>query len=83
MDWNAELPSGTDVSLRIRTAPTEDGLALARWGGPFRARPSDLSLPPGPVSGDRFAELELTLESGGTSTSPRIESLTVQYNCPF
>jgi len=83
VDWNADLPSGTDVSLRIRTAATEDELAGARWVGPYRSRPSDLALPPGPVSGERFAELELTLESGGTSTSPRIENLTVQYNCPF
>jgi hypothetical protein len=35
------------------------------------------------VSGEALAELELTLESGGTPTSPRIERLTVQYNCPL
>jgi streptogramin lyase len=83
VDWSAELPPGTEVSLRIRTAPTEAELPTARWVGPFRSRPTDLALPPGPVSGDRFAELELSLSSGGTTSSPRIERLTVQYNCPF
>lgn len=83
VDWSADVPPGTDVSLRMRTARSEDELAVARWIGPFRARPSDLELPPGPVSGERFAELELTLDSGGTGTSPRIDRLVVQYNCPL
>jgi hypothetical protein len=83
VDWSADLPAGTDASLRIRTAPTEADLPAARWVGPFRSRPTDLTLPPGPISGDRFAELELTLDSGGTTSSPRIERLTVQYNCPL
>ena len=83
VDWSADTPPGTSVSLRIRTATTEADLAMARWVGPFRDRPSELELPPGPVSGERFAELELTLDSGGTMTSPRIDRLTVQYNCPL
>lgn len=83
VDWTGDVPAGTDASLRIRTATSEADLAMARWVGPFRGRPSELELPPGPVSGERFAELELTLDSGGTTSSPRIESLTVQYNCPL
>jgi len=83
VDWSADVPPGTDVSLRIRTARTEDELTTARWVGPFRTRPTDLELSPDPVSGERFAELELTLDSGGTGTSPRIDRLSVQYNCPL
>ncbi|MFO0709892.1 MAG: MopE-related protein [Sandaracinus sp.] len=83
VDWSADVPPGTDLSLRVRTANTEAELATARWVGPFRARPTDLELPPGPVSGERFAELELTLDSGGSTASPRVEQLVVQYNCPF
>jgi streptogramin lyase len=83
VEWSADTPPGTAVSLRVRTAPTEAELETARWVGPFRDRPSELELPPGPVSGEALAELELTLESGGTPTSPRIERLTVQYNCPL
>jgi streptogramin lyase len=83
VEWSADTPPGTSVSLRVRTASTEADLAMARWVGPFRDRPSELEMPPGPVSGERFAEIELTLDSGGTMTSPRIDRLTVQYNCPL
>lgn len=83
VEWSADAPPGTSVSLRVRTAATESELEMARWVGPFRDRPSELELPPGPVSGERYAELELTLDSGGTMTSPRIDRLTVQYNCPL
>lgn len=83
VDWSADVPPGTSVSLRIRTASTPEGLRDARWVGPFRSRPTDLALPPGPVESERFAELELSLDSGGTDRSPRVEELVVQYHCAF
>ncbi len=80
--WDATVPAGTRVELRVRVAGTAADLARATWIGPFTARPTELAMPPGPVPTARFFELELQLYSDGGARSPSIDSLTVQYNCP-
>jgi hypothetical protein len=83
MAWNADVPAGTSVTMRARTAPTEAALRGASWVGPFTSRPSDLTAMPGPLGTGPFLEVELHLESGGTGASPEISNLVVQYNCPL
>ncbi|MCB9597504.1 MAG: hypothetical protein H6719_32585 [Sandaracinaceae bacterium] len=83
LDWTASVPSGSRVEVRARTADRERDLSAATWVGPFTMRPTDLALPPGPVSPLRYLELEITLFSDDERTSPRITDVTVQFNCPI
>lgn len=83
MTWNADLPAGTSVTMRLRTARNEAALRSAPWVGPFTVRPTDLTAMPGPLGTDPWLEVELHLESGGTGASPEISNLVVQYNCPL
>jgi outer membrane protein assembly factor BamB len=81
--WNARLPAGTRVELRVRTADTVAALSARPWIGPFATVPvTELSLPPGPVGGGAILELEVSLLSDGGAASPAIDDLVVQYNCP-
>lgn len=82
IDWNANVPAGTRVEVRARTADQVTDLRTATWVGPFTTRPTDLMMAPGPLGQQRYMELEITLISDG-STSPTIRNLTVQYNCPI
>lgn len=82
VDWVADVPPGTRVEIRARTASNAAELTTATWRGPFTSRPSDLMAPPGPVGNGRLMELELQLFSDGASASPSVSELTVQINCP-
>jgi streptogramin lyase len=82
VSWNATVPAGTRVELRARTADRVVDLATATWVGPFASRPTDLMSPPGPIGTGRHVEIEIQLYSDGAATSPSIDDVTIQYNCP-
>jgi streptogramin lyase len=82
VDWSTNVPAGTRLELRVRTADRVADLRTATWIGPFTSRPTELALPPGPVPRQRFMELEISLVSDGAA-SPTIRDLTVQLNCPI
>ncbi len=82
VDWVADVPAGTRVELRARTASRSEDLAAATWRGPLTARPTELMLPPGPIGSGRFLELEIQLFSEGGSVSPSVSEVSVQLNCP-
>lgn len=80
--WSASVPAGTRIELRARTADRLEELRGETWIGPFTARPTDLTMAPGPVGSGRYLEMEIQLHSGGGASSPAIEELIVQFNCP-
>jgi hypothetical protein len=80
--WNASTPGMSMVDVRVRSASTRSGLATAPWVGPFTTTPSELLLPPGPVDTERFLEVEVNLVSDDAMRSPRVTSVSVQFNCP-
>ncbi|GAB5546597.1 MAG: hypothetical protein SangKO_063570 [Sandaracinaceae bacterium] len=82
LDWDASVPRGTRVEVRVRSADRELDLGSATWIGPFTARPTELALPPGPVPQRRFMELEISLISDDETSTPSIRDITVQFNCP-
>lgn len=82
VDWVADVPAGTRVELRARTAMRLEDLASAAWVGPFTSRPTELTLPPGPIGTGSFLEVEVQLFSEGGSVSPSVSELSVQLNCP-
>jgi len=81
--WDASTPGPTEVQVRVRAAATRAELGSTPWIGPFRTTPSDLVLPPGPVGPERFLEVEVMLVSGDERSTPRVRSVSVQYNCPI
>ncbi|MDH5490789.1 MAG: hypothetical protein OEY14_02335, partial [Myxococcales bacterium] len=82
LSWDAELPAGSRLSLRLRSAASLLELQTAPWLGPFDSQPADLLLPPGPVPSLRFLEVELMLVSDDGATSPRVLDVSIRYNCP-
>lgn len=83
LTWDANVPRGSRVEVRVRSADRLVDLGAAPWIGPYTARPTELDAPPGPVPPRRYLELEITLISEDERTSPRITDLTVQFNCPI
>ncbi|HJL31785.1 MAG TPA: MopE-related protein, partial [Polyangiaceae bacterium LLY-WYZ-15_(1-7)] len=81
LSWEARVPSGTAVEVRARTADTPEGLRSAEWIGPWRAEPVNLGEPPGPLPQRRYLELEVSLTSEDESATPRLDTVSVQYNC--
>lgn len=79
--WRGEVPAGTAVELRARTASSVEELADAPWVGPWTQSPVDLNAPPGPLPASRFLEVELTLRSLDGATAPRVESVGIAYSC--
>jgi sugar lactone lactonase YvrE len=81
LTWDADTPGATRVEARVRSASSSAGLPSAPFIGTFTESPSELMLMPGPVPPLRFLEIEIRLIADG-SLSPRVRSVTVQYNCP-
>ncbi len=79
--WDADVPEGTRLEIRLRSAAERGDLAVALWVGPLATQPVDLTmlgLPRG-----RFLEVELALVSEGGRRSPNVRSVTVQVDCPL
>jgi DNA-binding beta-propeller fold protein YncE len=80
---DADLQGGR-IELRARTADTPEGLAAARFVGPFSGDDSiDLQAAPGPLDEQRFLELEAREVSGDGHSSPSLRELVVQLHCPL
>lgn len=82
LSFDATVPAATRVEIRLRSADTRLGLADAAWLGPFTGSPADLTMAPGPIPPRRFLEVEATLISEDESRSPRLDTVSVQLNCP-
>lgn len=82
LSFDATIPTATRVELRVRAADTRLGLREAPWLGPFASSPANLAAPPGPVPPRRFLEVEATLVSEDESRTPRLDTVSVQLNCP-
>lgn len=72
LDYTADLPGGTSIKFRTRTAETESGLTAAAWSQYFTANGSAITSPQG-----RWIEVESTLETTNTKITPVLHDLTV------
>jgi streptogramin lyase len=89
--WEADVPAGTRLTFRVRTADTREALPAADWIG-VAGVPSDMSpasiqealMAAGIMSG-RFLEIEVVLHAERRSTteiiSPRLRRLEVGHYC--
>lgn len=87
--YDVELPLGTRVSFRARTADTAEDLARASWHGIGFATDVGSSLDVGrvfdasDVPHGRLAEVEVVLESGAASAgvTPRVRAVQLNHEC--
>jgi hypothetical protein len=86
--FDAEVPDGTRLTFRARTAETREGLAMAGWSalGDVPGTSSPIELEPilgggGRVPG-RWLELEAQLAAYPGAGTPRLRSLEVTFACP-
>ena len=81
--WDANVPMGTSLGLRARTADTLAGLAAAPWIGSWKTSPADLSKPPGPVAPNpgSFLQVEFDLSTQDPQISPALKGFQIAYDC--
>lgn len=90
--FDADIPAGTSVSFRVRTAATRDALDAAEWiqvgSAPPETSPLDIAtaLMDAGVEPEAFLMLEIVLAAERMSTTevitPRVSSSDVTHVCP-
>ncbi len=77
--WEGDVPAGTSVELRARTAGAREALPGATWAGPWSESPADLS----ELDAGGVLEMELALRSLDGTVAPRITGVEATYACPI
>lgn len=72
LSYNAEIPQGTSISFRTRTAESQSGLSSSAWSIPFTQNDTPITSPAG-----RWIEVEVTLATSITNVTPVLHDLTV------
>ena len=90
--FDADIPAGTSVSFRVRTAGTRDALDAAEWvqvgSAPPETSPLDIAtaLMEAGIEPQQFLMLEIVLAAERMSTTevitPRVSSSNVTHVCP-
>ncbi|MFT5357101.1 MAG: hypothetical protein ACI9KE_004332 [Polyangiales bacterium] len=90
--FDADIPAGTSVSFRVRTASTRDALDAAEWvqvgSAPPETSPLDIAtaLMDAGVEPEAFLMIEIVLSAERMSTTevitPRVSSTDVTHVCP-
>ncbi len=73
--WDAEMPEGTSVKLRIREAATEDEIEDATWSNYYTESSSEIDGQA--ING--FVQYETLLETTDTSKTPFLRSVTLTF----
>ena len=83
LSYDAQLPRGTRLQIRLRTAPTRGRLSSARWSAPLDGTPLDLAAGPGALAEERFLEVEARLVSDDRRSTPALRQITIRLHCPI
>jgi len=74
LSWNANVPAGTEVTARVRTAHEQPALAAAAWAGPYNSGAA-LGVPD-----NQWIEIELALRSNdAASVVPAVHDVTLRW----
>ena len=81
--WDANVPTGTALTLRVRGADTLANLTSAPWIGPWKGSPADLSAAPGPLMPNPvgFLQLEFDFTTQDPSISPALKGFQIAWDC--
>jgi len=81
--WNADLPAGSRIEIRLRAASTLEELPGKQWLGPWNDQPIDLFDAPGPIAEGRYLGVEARLVSGPHGGTPVLRNVTFRVHCPI
>ncbi len=73
LTWDETVPSGTDISLRVRTAATQTGLGTASWVN-YAQSGLPMTNDPG-----RWIQYEATLSTTDPLTTPVLHKVSISY----
>jgi hypothetical protein len=81
--WSGDTPTGTAISVRVRSADTVAALSSATWTGTYKTSPADLAVAPGPLSPNpaKFAQVAFELTTTTDGQTPRLKGFQVVYEC--
>jgi len=85
LSWNDTLPANTAMTVKIRSAATQGGLAAATWSDSKNAADTPVNLKTinvGGVTGvpeNQFSEVYITLTTSDGLASPVLSDITEQY----
>ncbi|MFT6627820.1 MAG: DNA-binding beta-propeller fold protein YncE [Flavobacteriales bacterium] len=80
VSWDAMLPEGTEVAVRVRSAPAAGDAPLWReWSERFLGSPVDLSTS---VAPGQLLEVEVRLATEDVDISPLVRSVSVAWQRP-
>jgi streptogramin lyase len=80
---NAEVPAGANIMVEVRTAMTEEALAVTPWQGMFGPFPPDtfpLDLSILPAMDGKYLEVRLWLFSEDKASTPVVKEIQAQFN---
>ncbi len=72
LSFSGDIPNGTSMTFRTRSAEAESGLASAAWSGYITTSGSPVTSPKG-----RWLEVETTLSTSNSANTPTLHELTV------
>ena len=79
LDWDADVPEGTELRFEVRWAADEAGLRAAPWAGP--TGPGSFWLHPGPITAGppaAVAQYRATFVSQTGASSPRLRAVSLR-----
>jgi hypothetical protein len=81
--WDAMTPTGTTVTMKVRSADDATTLLSAPWTGGYTSSPADLSTAPGPVmpNPSGFLQVEFDLTTTDKSATPVLQDFHILYEC--
>ena len=87
IEWDAEIPPATSISIEVRTADNLPDLAAQAWipvaTDPPDASPGDVAaaLEGAGVQSGQYLEVKFQLRSAARDASPRLMSFSVENSC--
>lgn len=86
--WVADVPKGTNVAFRARTADSAAAIETATWVSvaavPGSTSPASVAgaLASAKIPSGRLIDVEITMTITASAASPKVKSMTVGYVCP-
>jgi hypothetical protein len=82
VQWDGYTPSGTSVTVGVRSGDTLEALKAAAFVGPYETSPADLAMAPGPLLPNpaNFIEVRFLLATTGIET-PKLKGFQLAFAC--
>ena len=82
VEWDQDMPAGTQISMVARSADSLAGLAAAPFTGQYLASPADLQVAPGPLLPNpaNYIEVQFVLTTTN-DISPKLKGFAVAFAC--